>query len=205
MNRFQYNNSVQDLFKLNRVVFALPERMSRDHSNYFQPASRKMPDQVKVGSWPLGKSQLIEACLGGVAPFPQDLRAEHGYDNRGDHLTLSPLLYESFLSLSRSILESPDLTVKTSGIWKTFFAEPALKTDVPSEVRNRLRVFLTRAFRRPVQEEQLNRYADHVLAKVASGASFTDSMKAAASAAIASRKFLYRMALPRNLFGICAA
>ena len=31
MNRFQYNNSVQDLFELDVEVFTLPERMLREH------------------------------------------------------------------------------------------------------------------------------------------------------------------------------
>ena len=94
MNRFQYNNAVEDLFELKVEVFALPERMLREHGNYFQPASGRMPASLKAGSRPLGKSQLIEKRLAGVAPFPQDLRAEHGFDNRADHLTLSPLLLD---------------------------------------------------------------------------------------------------------------
>jgi len=171
MNRFQYNNAVQDLFQLKRVVFALPERMVRDHSKYFQPASRKMPDRVKVGSRPLGKSQLIEARLAGVAPFPQDLRAEHGFDNRGDHLSLSPLLYESFLNLSRTIVESPDFNAKTCGIWKTFFAQPAPDKSVEVEVRQRLSGFLTHAFRRPLQDELLDRYTKHVVKLMEQGTS----------------------------------
>ena len=191
VNRFQYNNAVQDLFQLNRVVFTLPERMARDHSNYFQPASRKMPDRVKVGSRPLGKSQLIEPRLAGVAPFPQDLRAEHGFDNRGDHLSLSPLLYESFLNLSRTIVESPDFNAKTCGIWQDIFAEPAPEKNVEAEVRHRLSRFLTRAFRRPVEDELLDRYANHVLSLMGRGTSFTGSMKAVASATIASPRFLY--------------
>ena len=91
MNRFQYNNAVKDLFQLKVSVFPLPERMLREYGDYFQPAKRKMPDKVRVGSRPLGKSQLIEPRLVGVDPFPQDLRAEHGFDNQGNHLSLSPL------------------------------------------------------------------------------------------------------------------
>nr|MCS5630730.1 DUF1587 domain-containing protein [Pirellulaceae bacterium] len=60
MTRFQYNNAVQDLLQLNVEVFTLPERMLREYNNYYQPASGKMPDSVRVGSRPLGKSQLIE-------------------------------------------------------------------------------------------------------------------------------------------------
>ncbi|MDG2469404.1 MAG: hypothetical protein P8M80_09015, partial [Pirellulaceae bacterium] len=82
MNRFQYNNSVIDLLDLKSNVFTLPERMMREHRGYFQPATGKMADVVTVGSRPLGKSQLIEKRLAGVAAFPQDLRAENGFNNR---------------------------------------------------------------------------------------------------------------------------
>lgn len=193
MNRFQYNNAVQDLFRLNVVVFPLPERMLREHGNYFQPQTGKMPDKLRAGSRPLGKSQLIESRLGGVTPFPQDLRAEHGFDNRGDHLSLSPLLLESFLRLSQSIVESPDFNARTCGIWKEFFAPPAEGSgeDADNVIRRRLRHFLTRAFRRPVDDDTLDRYADHVTTQMASGESFTDSMKSAAAAAIASPRFFY--------------
>lgn len=192
MNRFQYNNAVQDLFQLNVVAFPLPERMMREHGNYFQPQTGKMPDTLKVGSRPLGKSQLIEKRLAGVTPFPQDLRAEHGFDNRGDHLSLSPLLLESFLKLSRSIVESPDFNVRTCGVWKSLFAPPPPgDTGIEAVVGERLRDFLTLAFRRPVEPELLDRYARHVLSQINSGESFTDSMKGAAAAAIASPNFFY--------------
>jgi len=194
MNRFQYSNAVKDLFQLNVQVFTLPEKMLREHGSYFEPATGKMPDQVKVGSRPLGKSQLIEPRLAGVAAFPQDLRAEHGFDNRGDHLSLSPLLLESFLTLSRSILESPDFNEKTVGIWKSFFAvatDPGDDKFLESEIEDRLRTFLTRAFRTPIDEPTLERYKAHVLARIADGTNPDDAMKAAASAAIASPRFLY--------------
>lgn len=192
MNRFQYNNAVRDLFQLKVVVFPLPERMMREHGNYFQPQTGKMPDKLNAGSRPLGKSQLIEGHLAGVTPFPQDLRAEHGFDNRGDHLSLSPLLLESFLNLSRSIVESPDFNRKTCGIWKTFFAPPATDhANRKSIVRHRLRTFLTRAFRRPVESDVLDRYTEHVLSQIRAGESFTDAMKGAAAAALASPRFFY--------------
>ena len=124
MNRFQYSNAVEDLFELKVEVFALPERMMRDYG-YFKPETGKMPDELRAGSRPLGKSQLINKRLAGVAPFPQDLRAENGFDNRADHLSLSPLLLESFFKLSRSIVESPDFNNKNCGIWESFFAPPS--------------------------------------------------------------------------------
>ena len=190
MNRFQYNNAVVDLFQLNCIVFTLPERAMRVHRNYFDPASGVMPKTVAVGNRPLGKSQMIEPRLAGVAAFPQDLRAEHGYDNQADHLSLSPLLMEAFLKLGESITQSPDFNQRRVGIWDSFFAEPETKR-VAAEVRVRVQVFLNKAFRGQVDEDTVDRYVAFATNHMRSGQSFTSAMKAVASAAIASPRFLY--------------
>jgi len=191
MNRFQYNNAVKDLFQLQSIVFTLPERMMREHKKYFNPASGKMPDDIQVGSRPLGKSQMIEKRLAGVAAFPQDLRAEHGFDNRGDQLSLSPLLMNSFLQLSQSIIGSPDFKPPNVGIWREFFAAPDSDASIPDELRHRLRPFLTRAFRRPVSDKSLNRYVDYATRQINNGITFTEAMKQVSGAVIASPRFLY--------------
>lgn len=193
MNRFQYNNAVQDLFQLKVEVFSLPERMLREYDNYFQPQSGKMPAEVRVGSRPLGKSQLIEKRLSGVAAFPQDLRAENGFDNRADHLSLSPLLLESFLRLSRSIVFSADFNAKTCGIWKEFFILPAdtTKGETRAIVETRLRKFLTRAFRRHASDDLVARYTTYVMRQIQNEKSFTESMQNAAAAVLASPQFFY--------------
>ncbi|MEM7014316.1 MAG: DUF1592 domain-containing protein, partial [Verrucomicrobiota bacterium] len=146
MNRFQYNNAVVDLLELERDVFQLNERMLRRYEDYFFPDKRKMPDVVKVASRPLSKDIDGRRPEGfrGVAPFPQDQRAEHGFDNRGDHLTLSPLLMESFLTLSQTIVESPDLQPEEVGSWNWLFAPPGkpviFATDVEAEDNRWLKV-----------------------------------------------------------------
>ena len=191
MNRFQYNNAVIDLLDLKCIVFTLPERMMREHKQYFKPASGKMPDVVTVGNRPLGKSQMIERRLSGVAAFPQDLRAEHGFDNRADHLSMSPLLMESFLKLGQSITQSPDFIQRNVGIWKTFFEPPQKKDQWKSSIGPRLRPFLTRAFRSPVSSEVLDRYLNFAGAKIDQGAEYTDVMKALAAAVVSSPRFFY--------------
>ncbi|MBR9759219.1 DUF1592 domain-containing protein [bacterium] len=191
MNRFQYNNAVTDLFGLKCNVFTLPERMMRDHKGYFKPETGKMADRVTVGSRPLGKSQMIEPRLAGVAAFPQDLRAEHGYDNQADHLSLSPLLMESFLKLGQSIVESKDFGPRRVGIWKEFFLLPPKGTNPEALVRPRLEKFLTKAFRRPVTSELLDRYAGYVVGQMKKGVDYTQAMKMVSSAVISSPKFLY--------------
>lgn len=192
MNRFQYHNAVQDLFELSCTVFSLPERMIRDHRGYFKPATGKMDDLVKVGSRPLGKSQLIEPRLAGVAAFPQDLRAEHGFDTQADHLSMSPLLMESFLKLGQSITGSKDFGPGGVGIWKEFFVlDPRDGREKGVVIRERLRKFLRKAFRGRVGTDVVERYAGFVERRLDRGGDYTEVMKSVAAAIISSPRFLY--------------
>ncbi len=140
MNRFQYNNAVVDLLELDRVIFRLNERLMRRRDDYFHPQTKKMPAQVRISSRPLSKDIDNQRPEGfrGVASFPQDKRAEFGFDNRADHLTLSPLLMESFLKLSQTIAESPDLNSKECRSWDWLFAPPGQPARGP--VRGRYEV-----------------------------------------------------------------
>ncbi len=206
MNRFQYNNAVVDLLELDRDIFPLPEKLMRRYTDYFRPEAGKMPPEVRVASRPLGKDVDGARAEGfmGVAAFPQDLRAEHGYDNRADHLTLSPLLMESFLRLSQTIVESRDLKPAECRSWDSFFMPPADLPPANEEkgdaertaatvrvIRARLAKFLRRAFRHPVDQQTLDRFVSFAANNLKSGASFTDTMKTVAGATIASPDFLY--------------
>ncbi|HAD61180.1 MAG TPA: hypothetical protein DCG12_18215 [Planctomycetaceae bacterium] len=137
MNRFQYNNAVVDLLKLDRELFRMNERLMRRRNNYFQPQTGKMPESVLVSCRPLSKDIDNQRPEGfrGVTAFPQDKRAEHGFDNRADHLTMSPLLMESFLGLSQSVAASPDLNAAECRAWDEFFSHPDRPVRASSEGR----------------------------------------------------------------------
>ena len=105
LNRYEYNNAVRDLLHLRGDIYPLPEKIIKG-SQYFDPATGKMPDAIKVGNRTLGKFQLERQILEGVDPFAIDLQAEHGFNNRGEELSVSPLLLESLLSLGRSIVHN---------------------------------------------------------------------------------------------------
>jgi Protein of unknown function (DUF1588)/Protein of unknown function (DUF1592)/Protein of unknown function (DUF1585)/Protein of unknown function (DUF1595) len=190
LNRFQYNNSIRDLFRLNANVFKLPEQLMTRHENYLASAASRMPDRVNVACHSLED----DGGFRGVQAYPKDLRAQHGFDNQANQLTLSPLLLETFLKLSVSILDSPDFNEKTVGIWNDFFRGPAAAVPMKDEVRKRLRPFLEKAFRVPVDDPTLDRYADYTLSKIDQGLPFTECMKKVASAVLCSPKFLYRAA-----------
>ena len=187
LNRFQYNNSVKDLFGLSKDVFALPEKLMTRHTKYLNGKSR-MPGEVNVASYALQP----RAGLSDVQAFPKDLRAAHGFDNQANQLTLSPLLLDAFLKLSVSIVESPDFNDKTVGIWNEFFSPPADKGVLKVQVRTRLKKFLRKAFRRKVSKELLDRYTEFAIAKINSGVDYTAVMKKVASATLSSPLFLLR-------------
>ena len=188
LNRFQYNNAVKDLFELNRDLFALNEKLMTRYSNYLNTKSDRMPDRVNVASHALNPPPGLR----GVNAFPKDLRASHGFDNQANQLTLSPLLLDSFLKLSVSIVNSPDFNEQSVGIWNRFFKAPGDDVQLGPEVRKRLQPFLTMAFRRPVDPTTLDRYSAYVEAKLRGGMSFPEAMKKVASAALSSPLFLYR-------------
>ena len=188
LNRFQYNNAVQDLFELKLGVFALPEKLMTRHNNYLRNGVAKMPERVDVSC----DARVPKAGLRDVKPFPKDLRAAHGFDNQANQLTLSPLLLDAFLRLSVSIVESPDFNEANVGIWNRFFREPSDPGDLRREVQQRLEPFLRQAFRQPVDAETLERYTAYTMLKLDAGTGFTGSMKKVASAILSSPLFLYR-------------
>jgi hypothetical protein len=204
MNRFQYNNAVVDLLELDRPIFRLNERLMRRRDNYFHPESKKMPAQVRVSSRPLSKDIDNQRPEGfkGVASFPQDKRAEHGFDNRADHLTLSPLLMESFLKLSQTISESPDLNPKECRSWNWLFATPDQKDGDPAKmaeaIEPRIKKLLRRAFRRPVDPVTLNRLVRFSQKQLAAGASFEVTMRSMIGAILGMPDFLYFYETPNK-------
>lgn len=191
MTRFQYANAVKDLLELKVEVFPLPEKMMRDRSGYFKPASGKMPAKMMVSSRPLGKSGLIEPRMDGVAPFPQDLRAEHGYDTQGDHLSLSPLLMEDFFRLSQSIVKSPSFNQKNVGVWTQYFEKSKRGINQTDELKSRLQHLLKRAFRAPVDDKTFSKYYSFAEQEMNKGMGMGDAMKDVFSAILASPRFLY--------------
>lgn len=196
LTRFQYNHAVRDLFQLNRDVFELPEKLMTRRDPYLLAANGRMPERVQVVSQTLHPPP----GLTGVKSFPQDLRAEHGFDNQANKLTLSPLLLDAFLRLGVSIVESPDFNPQTVGVWDELFREPAAAegqgapAERRAELARRLQPFLRRAFRGPIDAPTLERYVDFAEGRMRQGASFPDAMKRVASAVLSSPRFLYRAA-----------
>lgn len=191
LNRYEYNNAVRDLLDLKGDVYPLPEKVIRSRS-YFNPASGKFPESVTLSNRALGKEQIEENILSGVSPFAIDLQAEHGFNNQGQQLSVSPILLESFLKLGRSIVNAPEFD-KYSQLTSSFFAEPpnAERALWPKAFEERLRPFLERAFRTAVTDEVVGRYAAFFKREIDRGETFPQAMKSVTAAILSSPNFLY--------------
>ena len=126
MNRFEYANAVRDLFDLDCWVYSIGDRIIRDHNHYFRPETGKMPEVVTAGNRIMGLQQMLENRLLGVMAFPKDPPAENGFNNRGDHLSMSPVLMKSFLKLSRSVVNAENFE-KNCRTWNDLFQDPSSK------------------------------------------------------------------------------
>ncbi|HAA71564.1 MAG TPA: hypothetical protein DCE55_20675 [Planctomycetaceae bacterium] len=192
MTRYEYNNAVRDLLALEGDVYPLPERTLRAYHEYYRPASGVFPDRIRVGNRTLGKNQVEKDLLDGVSPFAIDLQAEHGFNNRGDQLSLSPLLLETFLKLGKSIVESPQFHAYCRSYGSLFVGTDPRNSDRDLEMgRSRLKSLLSRAFRRPVDAVTWGRYCAFFEAQYKRHGSFTKAMKRTVAGVLASPHFLY--------------
>ena len=193
LNRFQYNYTVRDLFQLSRDVFPLPEKLIDRHSAYREAiAGTRSQGQLPAHIRLMNSDSRQKNGFTGVKPFPKDLRAEHGFDNQANQLTLSPLLLDSFFQLSVSIVESPDFNADTVGAWDAIFSDPGDQANLEQTIRKRLSAFLTLAFRQKVDAATVDRYTEYALSHIQTSRNFTAGMKKVAAAVLSSPLFLYR-------------
>jgi len=156
LTRHEYNNTVRDLLGLDTDIFTFAERLNYSRE-YFDPRQDRMPAQVRVAA---RESGSLAPVLLPNASLPADTRAEHGFTNRGDHLDLSPLLLEKYLSLAREIAEAPDLLERS----------PVLRQVQRGELTSR--AFLERAFRRPLTDAEAAPYRDLPLQAILASPNF---------------------------------
>ena len=199
LNRYEYNNAVRDLLNLKGDIYPLPERVIRAELPYYDPISGFFPDAVLVGNRTLGKFQVERQILTGVVPFAIDLQAEHGFNNRGQELSISPLLLETFVKLGRSIVSSPEFNAYCQDYAEVFAAPADLDKKTPAEsganaetfAHPRLQNLLSRAFRAPIDHETLHRYLRYFGHEYRKTSSFSQAMKATVAGMLASPRFLY--------------
>jgi hypothetical protein len=135
--------------------------------------------------------------------FPAD-DSGYGFDNVGDVLTISPLLMEKYLQAAETIVAEavPRKPPHPKDAYRKrkydrFFPDGAAPDEPQARdayARKVLSSFTRRAYRRPADEETINRLIE--IAKLTyntPGHSFEDGIANAMAAAIASASFLFRL------------
>ncbi len=122
--------------------------------------------------------------------FPPDGGGGGGFDNNADTLFVPPVLMERYLSTAETVLSlaARETLVKEESVWYT----PEKWT-----ARRNLAAFATRAFRRPVESEELDRLVGLFAKARREGADFGKAHKVAAKAILVSPRFLFRIEAAR--------
>src|SRR5262249_48756392 len=125
--------------------------------------------------------------------FPTD-DVGYGFDNIGDVLSMSPLLLEKYLQAAEKIVGEvfKSKTLKARIMIKVVPADASQlqKQEGPQAI---LRPFLRRAYRRPVLDDEVNRFLRFISLAEKNGDSFEKGIQLAMQAALCSPNFLFRI------------
>lgn len=122
--------------------------------------------------------------------FPSDDVA-NGFDNMGDVLSIPPILFEKYLDAAATVAE------------RAFNDESAKKRVLPKETddeaqqvavaRANVRQFATRAFRRPITDDESDRLFDIMRAAFEQGTPRPEIFQTVVAAILTNPKFLFRV------------
>ncbi|HTI73066.1 MAG TPA: DUF1592 domain-containing protein [Candidatus Limnocylindria bacterium] len=151
------------------------------------------PDPGRVGAHRLTHSEynntvrdLLGVTLRPADTFPSDGGGGGGFDNNADTLFVPPILLEKYLHAADDVLRAAQPT-------NLFVAQPAwYRPDVTTARRN-LSWFLRRAWRRPANKADVERFLVLYKKERQAGRAFQESLKAAYRAALISPRFLFRV------------
>ncbi|MCR9197091.1 MAG: DUF1592 domain-containing protein [Planctomycetaceae bacterium] len=135
---------------------------------------------------------LLGADVRPADRFPADMTASSGFENSANSLFMQPVLLERYLGAAELVVDAalPADTKRRSAGWKLL-----LQDDDPLDLaqrKNIVRRFLTRAFRRPVQEDELDDYLQHVADRQTAGDSIERALREMIQVALVSPAFLMK-------------
>jgi hypothetical protein len=126
--------------------------------------------------------------------FPSD-DVGYGFDNIGDVLSMSPILMEKYLAAAEKIVAQ---VFQKAQIRDRLLDKSPGDRNPKARARRILESFATRAFRRPVEKEEMRRLMELVDLALNNGDDFETGMKVALEAILVSPQFLFRVELDRG-------
>jgi hypothetical protein len=139
---------------------------------------------------------LLNVAFNAGHALPSDGAGGEGFDNAAETLFLSPIHAEKYLEAAR---ESLDYAAKDPKSRKTFLiAEPREGVSPEQAARQVLDAFLPRAFRRPVNSGEVDRYMSLFRNRQQRGDGFEQAILFALRGVLASPNFLFRIEKPNH-------
>ncbi len=127
--------------------------------------------------------------------LPADGAGGEGFDNAAETLFLSPMHGEKYLAAAKEALEY--VSRDESARKRLFIARPSDTLSAEKAAQQIIHAFASRAFRRPIDSEQLARLMAIYEAAVKDGAAFDDAVLYTLQAVLISPHFLF-MVEPHN-------
>ncbi len=125
-----------------------------------------------------------------AADFPAD-NVGNGFDNISQVMSLPSLLLEKYLDAAEEIVTRLLADPNASQVVIHRWSDP--DRDRKTNAKEVLRLFASRAFRRPVQQDELARLMELVELRTAAGADYVASFDLPLQAILASPHFLFRI------------
>lgn len=126
--------------------------------------------------------------------LPADGAGGEGFDNAAETLFLSPVHAEKYLEAAREALEYVDKDSKSRAL--LLIAAPNEQTSPEAAARAVLERFATRAFRRPVAQEELAALLELFASAQAREETYEQSLYFAMQAVLIAPQFLFRLETP---------
>ena len=124
--------------------------------------------------------------------FPAD-DVGYGFDNIGDVLSLSPVLFEKYLTAAEKILDAAIIIgPSTNGPANRICLVQPADGNQREAARQIIQKFATRAYRRPVAADELNRLMQLFDSTEGQGVNFESRLKVVLQAVLISPHFLFR-------------
>jgi hypothetical protein len=126
-----------------------------------------------------------------ASDFPPDGGGGGGFDNNSATLFIPPVLVEKYLAAATRVLAEarPE---------RLFTVRPGDQLPKAAAARKVIEDFITRAFRRPVEQVETDRFVRLYSEADSRGEKWEDAIKAALRAVLVSPNFLFRMEVPRT-------
>lgn len=126
--------------------------------------------------------------------LPADGAGGEGFDNAAETLFLSPIHAEKYLEAAKQALEYGAKDPRSRS--RFLIAQPSDETTADEAARKALVAFLPRAFRRPTNDEEVERYLGLFRGAQKRGDTFDDSVLFALQGVLISPHFLFRVVEP---------